>query len=84
MNDGTTISGEVGGLLAAEVDRLAAKLGQTRQWIVAQAVEQYVTAELELLDSLDEADMAIDRGEFYTQEQVAAWSKERRRPDRAA
>ena len=70
--------------LASELDRLADKLGRSRGWIVARAIERFVTEELSLLDSLDEAEAQIDRGEFFTQDEMKAWFAARHPVDRAA
>lgn len=58
---------------AAELDRLAGRLDRSRGWVIARAVEAFVTAENELLDSLEEAERQIDRGDYYTQEEMEAW-----------
>lgn len=70
--------------LASELDRLADKLGRSRGWVVARAIERFVAEELSLLDSLDEAEAQIDRGEFYTQDEMKAWFAARHPVDRAA
>jgi predicted transcriptional regulator len=77
------ITGRVDEELSAKLDQLAARMDRSRAWIVARAVEDFVLSETELLDSLDEAERQIDRGEYLTQEQMEAWLAERIR-DRAA
>lgn len=61
----------------ARLDSLAARSGQSRDAIAAAALDAYVAAELELIESLDEAEAAIERGDFYTQEQMEVWFEER-------
>jgi predicted transcriptional regulator len=46
---------------------------RSRAWIVARAVEDYVRDEKAFFDSLDAAEAAIDRGEFFTQEDMETW-----------
>lgn len=79
MTKAMIVSGRVNPDLASRIDRLAARIDRPRGWIVAQALERYVTAELDLIDSLDEAEAQIDRGEFYTQAQMEAWFEDRHR-----
>ncbi len=67
------ISGQIDAEVAGKLDDMAIKLSRSRDWIVARAVEQYVADELDLVRSLDEADAEIDRGEFFTQEQIESW-----------
>ena len=40
---------------------------------VAEAIHWFAEDEAALAESLDEADRQIDRGEFYTQEEMEAW-----------
>lgn len=84
MTKSVVITSRIATDLASELDRLADKLGRSRGWVVAQAIEQFVTAELNLLDSLDEAEAQIDRGEYFTQEEMKAWFAARHPVDRAA
>jgi len=73
MSKTAVITGRVAKETAVRLDRLAERLDRSRGWLVARAVEQFVATETELLDSLDEAERQIDRGEYYTQEQMEAW-----------
>ena len=61
----------------AKLDSLAARSGRSRDAIAAAALDSYVAAELELIESLDEAEAQIERGEFHTQEQMEIWFEER-------
>lgn len=67
------VTGRIGEETAAELDRLAGRLDRSRGWVIARAVEEFVSAENELLDSLEEAERQIERGEYYTQEEMVAW-----------
>lgn len=60
---------------ASELDRLAERLDRSRGWVIARAVEKYVSVENELLDLLDEAEREIERGDYYTHEEMVAWIK---------
>jgi predicted transcriptional regulator len=63
---------------SVKLDRLAEAMERSRAWIVARAVEEFVLSEIELLDSLDEAERQIERGDYLTQAQMEAWLAERR------
>jgi len=69
--------------VSSKLDRLAERFDRSRGWIVAKAVAHYVETELELQESLDEAERQIDRGEFYTQEEMEAWVTGLRHADAA-
>lgn len=73
MSRTAIITSRVAEQTSADLDRLAARLERSRAWIVARAVEEFVQSEIELLDSLDEAERQIDRGEFLTQDEMEAW-----------
>lgn len=77
MTKAIIVSGRVDVDLAGRLDQLATKLERPRGWVVAKAIERYVAAELSLIESLDEAEAQIDRGEFLTQEQMEAWFNNR-------
>ena len=74
MTKTAVVTGRVADETAAKLDRLAERLDRSRGWIVARAVEQYIAEESELLDSLDEAERQIERGEYFTQEEMVAWA----------
>ena len=79
MSKSAVITGRIDEDTSAKLDRLASAMERSRSWIVAKAVEEFVLSEVELLDSLEEADRQIDRGEYKTQEQVEAWLADLRR-----
>lgn len=78
MARAAVVSARVEDDLAGALDQLAQRLDRPRGWIVAQAVRQYVTAEMEFLGSLDEAERQIDRGDYFSQDQMEAWAATRR------
>jgi predicted transcriptional regulator len=65
------------------LDALAERLDRSRAWIVAKAVATYVKEKTEFLDFIKEGEDALDRGEFYTQEQMEEWVQSIRRADAA-
>ena len=67
------ITGRVPEETSAKLDRLAQRMERSRAWIISRAVEDFVLSETELLDSLDEADRQIDRGEYLTQQEMETW-----------
>ena len=73
MSKSTVITSRLDDEISAKLDLLAARMERSRSWIVARAVEDFVLSETELMDSLDEAERQIDRGEFLTQEEMEAW-----------
>ncbi|WP_084584566.1 CopG family ribbon-helix-helix protein [Sphingomonas azotifigens] len=79
MSKTAVITGRVPEALSDQLDRLAERMDRSRSWVVSQAIEAFVAAETQLLDSLDEAERQIDRGEFRTQAQMEEWVTELRR-----
>jgi predicted transcriptional regulator len=73
MTKTAVVTSRVAEETAEQLDRLAERMDRSRGWIIARAIEQYVAEEIELLDSLDEAERQIERGEYYTQEEMEAW-----------
>ena len=55
------------------VDRVTKMNGRSRAWFVARAVRHAAEEEAEFLASLEEADQAIERGEYYTQAEMETW-----------
>ncbi len=55
------------------LDKLAARSERTRAWIVAKAIQRYVEEESAFHEFVQEGLDELDRGEFYTQEQMEAW-----------
>jgi predicted transcriptional regulator len=78
MAKAAIVSGMVEDSVASSLDRLAARLHRGRDAIVAEAVEAFVMDQNEFLDSLEEAERQIDRGEFSTQADVEIWFEARR------
>ena len=78
MAKAALVSGLVDDTVASSLDRLAARLHRGREAIVAEAVEAFVEDQNAFLDSLDEAERQIDRGEFFTQAEVETWFEARR------
>jgi len=71
------------GMLQA-LDALAADQERTRAWLVAKAIQRYVKEETEFRAFIKEGEDAIDRGEYYTQEQMEEWFASRYRTADAA
>ncbi|UZK65111.1 CopG family ribbon-helix-helix protein [Sphingomonas sp. M1-B02] len=84
MSKTIVITGRIDTETSTSLDRLAASMERSRAWIIARAVEEYVRSETELMDSLDEAEREIDRGEYLTQEEMTAWVASLRREAAAA
>ncbi len=79
MNAPVTITGAVPADIVHALDRLAGRLQEPREQVVARAVEEFVARENELIDLLDAAEQQIERGDFLTQEQMERWFAERTR-----
>ncbi|WP_294257050.1 ribbon-helix-helix protein, CopG family [uncultured Sphingomonas sp.] len=79
MSKTAVITGRVPEAISDQLDRLAERMDRSRSWVVSQAIEAFVAAETQLLDSLDEAERQIDGGEFRTQAQMEEWVAELRR-----
>ena len=70
--------------LLGMLDQLAARRERTRGWLVSKAVRRFVEEELRFDTFLQEGEDSIDRGDFFTQEQMEAWFEERYRAADAA
>lgn len=68
----------------AELDRLAEHFDRSRAWIVGKAIARFVKEELELAAFIQEGEDSIDRGEYYTQEEMEAWWEARKQSRKAA
>jgi predicted transcriptional regulator len=79
MSKSNVITGRIAEETSAKLDRLATRMERSRSWIVARAVEAFVLSESELMDTLDEAERQIDRGEYKTQEEMEDWVASLRR-----
>jgi predicted transcriptional regulator len=73
MSKSIVVTARVDEQLSADLDRLSAMRERSRAWIIERAIAEFVRADLELRDSLAEAEAEIDRGEYYTQEQMEDW-----------
>lgn len=65
-----TVTARISDDLAAQLDRLSSGYERPRGWVIVKALERYLPEELDLLDSLAEAEADIEAGRFYTQEQM--------------
>lgn len=77
MSKTSVITARVTQDIAASLDALAARVERSRAWLIAQAIEEYVKDYTEFLDFIKEGEDAIDRGDFYTQEEMEAWFAEK-------
>jgi predicted transcriptional regulator len=57
----------------ALVDKVASLHDRSRAWVVTRAVKDFLRDEKEFFDSLEAAETSIDRGEYYTQQQMEEW-----------
>lgn len=61
----------------AMVDKIAVSQGRSRAWFAAQAIKEVAEREAEFLQFVQKGIDDIERGAFYTQEQMEEWFKER-------
>jgi len=54
-----------------DLDRLAEKTDRSRNWLVNQAVQDYVTVNAWQLERIEGGIAAADRGDFATDDEVA-------------
>jgi predicted transcriptional regulator len=83
MSKSTVVTTRLDPATTEALDALAERLDRSRAWIVAKAVASYVKEKTEFLDFIKEGEDALDRGEFYTQEQMEEWVQSIRRADAA-
>jgi predicted transcriptional regulator len=57
----------------ALVDKVASLHDRSRAWIVARALDDFLREEKMFFESLEAAEASIDRGEYYTQEEMEVW-----------
>jgi predicted transcriptional regulator len=74
MNQINVISTRVADDVLAGLDKLVRDYDRSRAWIVAKAVKSYLEEEEAFQAAMDEAEQAIDHGDFYTQEEMEAWA----------
>ena len=72
------ITARISDELLAMIDRLAKSNERSRSWIVAKLVESAARKQIELADFIQEGIDSIERGEFYTQEEMEVWFEERK------
>ena len=54
-----------------ELDQLAEKTDRSRNWLVSQAVQEYVSVNAWQLERIEEGIAAADRGDFASEAEVA-------------
>jgi predicted transcriptional regulator len=59
--------------LSDRLEKLAGILDRSRAWIISKAIERYVEEELALHAFIQVGEDAIDRGEYFTQEEMEEW-----------
>lgn len=57
----------------AKIDKIAAMRNRSRAWILSRLIETAADKELEFRTFIQEGMDAIERGEYYTQEEMEAW-----------
>jgi predicted transcriptional regulator len=72
------VTARVSDEILAMIDRLARTNERSRSWIVAKLVESAARKQIELADFIQEGVDSIERGEYYTQEEMEAWFEERK------
>jgi predicted transcriptional regulator len=83
MTKSTVVTTRLDPAMTEALDALAERLDRSRAWIVAKAVAGYVHEKTEFLDFIKEGEDALDRGEFYTQEEMEEWVQSLGRADAA-
>lgn len=59
------------------LDRLAEYQERSRSWLVAKAVQRYVSEEAAFLDFIQEGEDAVQRGEYFSQDEMERWFEAR-------
>jgi predicted transcriptional regulator len=67
------ISARVSDEVLAAIDRLADSQERSRAWIVNQMVKNAAERQIEFDEFIKVGADAIERGEFYTQEEMETW-----------
>jgi predicted transcriptional regulator len=68
----------------AQLDRLARATDRSRNYLIGEAIAQYLEREIAWLDDIDEGIAAADRGEFATGEALEAFWNESTTPEERA
>ena len=84
MSKTAVITARVDEATLQSLDALAESQERTRAWLVAKAIKRYVEEETAFRAFIKEGEDAIDRGEYYTQEQMEEWFASRYRTADAA
>lgn len=84
MSKTVVITARVDEATLQSLDALAESRERTRAWLVAKAIKRYVEEETAFRAFIQEGEDAIDRGEYYTQEQMEEWFASRYRTADAA
>jgi predicted transcriptional regulator len=72
MSRNAVITARVSETMLADLDKLAGYHDRSRAWLVAQAVERYVSEESAFLSFVREGEDAIVAGDFVTHDQLVA------------
>jgi predicted transcriptional regulator len=78
MSKTAVVTTRIDAASSEKLDELASKLDRSRAWVIQQAIERYVDAELELLAFIQVGIDSADRGELISQEEMEAWFASRR------
>jgi len=70
MNVSELISVRVPKKTAARLKKLAKVTDRSKSYLAAQAIEQYIAEEEDYIRKVQEGIDAMDRGEFYTHEEM--------------
>jgi len=70
MTKNVVVTARIDADLSAALDKLGATLDRSRAWIVARAIERYVTEESEFMAFIQEGVDDLEAGRFHTQEEV--------------
>jgi predicted transcriptional regulator len=57
----------------ADIDRIAEMRDRSRAWVLSRMIEKSVERELEFRAFIQEGIDAIERGDYYTQEEMEEW-----------
>jgi predicted transcriptional regulator len=78
MTKQITISTRVTEETAAKIDRLSEQLGRNRAWVLHEALQVYIAAELEFIDAVQDGLNDLAQGHVVNHDEVVAdWSRRR-------
>ena len=72
MAQTTVVNARIDGGLLARLDKIAGAYDRPRGWVIARALERYLDEEIDLIDSLADAESDFAAGRFFTQEEMEA------------